>query len=1208
MSGMLSGFLFGGNRGAGDGAGPSSVRGDSPGGRTTGASGSSLLFRPPALRPQVPLHGVENPLVHPSLNRVKLQLNGTEAFDHAVLDESEDDDQQAGSTVSSNDNKCVPEEVEVGDPRVKKRSSTEDAAEEQSAGRSSSTRRPRQETGLFGAESARTRDGGEEQNADRDVESYAASGPKGEDSRKASVAAGGASSSWKKSVETMRAGREQVPKTNTQVSARKKAAPVGVNTGTSSVPGNAPESRGRSRPLRFLADRQVGWNRPPDRQLPRGVLFRDIAGISPPDLNPGTRRRSDPTVVSNNRGSTVRTSGLNNSSSATAANATAARRRSASPLQRNREGIKPGGVSPAARQNAAFSPGPRVRAVSADAGAAATTRRVVVEPAVSPSSGGGVNSVTRGAPVTRAAAADGENTSPPSTALTVASSSERITETRNQISPPTQSGSIELAEDHKSSPSAAVVVPEPQSVVGPVLDLAVRQCPPPDDGSVATLSPRHYSDFEIEEPSTTVRILTQAVQAANVLHQEQSPSARIVHTTTGAPLSVDAATSSVLDESTTTLVGLTARGAGSIDGLLPSPATPEVVLQREDQEIVVISSTAEAQVATTTASPVPTSSDVRESNSPPRTPVAVVSSVAASTPPTNRAPRRLRALHMSRQSLISPTNAAAVPRSTTGADEGARPNYHLRSGGDGATVMGGGARHRGSSSPSLVSNEARSKSIEGSETREPRQHLRAPPNLLSLLTPGTIRPPVLNGSRVGEQRSSSSIPRGGIRIPRAPIRTTNPSRMTPITGGSSTTSLARPGSGGTLSAGGSSFTFSSNKLSALAASPSDASFPTDDALAMRFGLPDNLEAHELYEVYQKAKGRVGPAFFNHVLCDDAIDTISQMQIWEETEDGNGKRLPEPAEVKYLWSYWEEGAFCRGFAIETVQRQLKLGQPLIHPVSKKEMPPVAVQGAKDLIQVLLDLSELDLLEEKAPTDYTWQDVLKQPPRIRDIAKDVFRMFFAEANLDLDESVFLQLTVLELKAFFGELRTMWHRNFNGAEQRKLRNTEFAFLTGYPPARSQQDTQLGWQFFVLNEIGLCFRTNEKAFAEDTEFQLLKKRCMYLVTAALLQVSPAVRDRYSEGIYVDETQPAPRSLSRSGVSAVSQNADGGEVSTRSQAGAGAASDHHETEAAGGTTSVEAFSIAGDHVTTHILDMENEENTSEEQEADTAAAEALRL
>eukprot|EP00392_Amoebophrya_sp_AT5.2_P002479 g2484.t1 len=314
----------------------------------------------------------------------------------------------------------------------------------------------------------------------------------------------------------------------------------------------------------------------------------------------------------------------------------------------------------------------------------------------------------------------------------------------------------------------------------------------------------------------------------------------------------------------------------------------------------------------------------------------------------------------------------------------------------------------------------------------------------------------------------------------------------------------------------------------------------DDALAMRYGLPADLEKNPLYSVYVKAGGRVGPAFFNHLYCDDAIDPISQLQIWEKdtpapsttggqksTSNKNAayatRRLPEPAEVKYLISYWENGIFCRGFAAETVQRQLQLNQALVHPVSKEPIPDAAIASIKKLIQILVEEKLIDPCEEKLPLNYSYaevaaEDVGEDPKaKIAAMAQAVFHSFFIEATLDLDESVFLAFTLPELKAFYGELRTMWHRNFSNAEQRELRNSEFAFLTGYPTLRSPTDTVLGWQYFLLKEMAACFENEEADI-------MLKKRCMYLITAALVQVSPTVRERYSEHVYVDETATLSR------------------------------------------------------------------------------------
>ncbi|CAD7928169.1 unnamed protein product [Amoebophrya sp. A120] len=953
------------------------------------------------IRTDYALHSIENPRVHPSLNRIKIQLTSAASFTN-VSSFGEDHYVYGGTT--SVTSSYGPPSPEQSTPRARRRAASAVTPQDR--------RRPLTARGFVESRVAQSRavlrnltprpGQARPPITPRNITPLAiTSTPAG--------TAGAARNSSMSGVSSR--GRERLAH---QPALHRPLPPSGSRTMSADRSFPPPElrqvyARARPVPTRFLPDRRIGWAPPPDPKLPRGLLFHDITG----------RNSTQFSLLS--------------------------------------------------------GPGPKEEATNED-----SPGKTAAAPVEHP----GTSTLTKqSAPDLRAAVQD----TPPLPTKTPISTSVKNTESSRKGLHPDNDDETDGTKFHP------VVVPPPS----PTDQDFITEL---EQGSVATLSPRQYSDFEHQIVVTTGN---NTAPAHNIGSNDQA----IAPARSPPDLSTREQTKE------------------------PAAVEDDEVLTRPERSV---------EVAVTSSTP------KQEGTAAPKT-------------------------------VVTPLFTFAAPRSsaqTTFLDSGELGQVGLLQDEQSGSFTTGRSKRNpaaATSAPSLYSvgsREPTARLVPLLTVMTPRASSRTAAEL-GARSPATSRKPVRPS--IVQQRPPRPRPRplsphvfrNFAPAPvRAPPQERRPKSASRGDRGSTPLVIEQRDFDEALRRRGRGFGTADDRVVLVRTKESTTRLDKNDFLTRykqeeaKFDkthplsvpasfLPADLQTHPLFPVYVCCRGLVGPAFFDHTKCDDAMDTISQLQIWQEDADGKSRRVPKPVEVKFLISYYEdadppsevdrvenkrvpEKSVCRGFAAETVQRVLQLNQQLVHPVSKKAVPEHVLASMKTLVDALVAEDLLQPSDEKAPWDYTYADIRRDDTgtKIQDLAKDVFRSFFTDATVDLDENVFLRFSVSELKKLYGALRTMWHQNFSPEEQMELRNSEFAFLTGHPPAKSPADTLLGWQFFLLREIGLCLRTNENADVQ------LKKRCMYLVTAALVQVSPTVRERYSDHVFVEELMPLLISRSDSGES----------------------------------------------------------------------------
>ncbi|KAF4650629.1 hypothetical protein FOL47_001006, partial [Perkinsus chesapeaki] len=168
----------------------------------------------------------------------------------------------------------------------------------------------------------------------------------------------------------------------------------------------------------------------------------------------------------------------------------------------------------------------------------------------------------------------------------------------------------------------------------------------------------------------------------------------------------------------------------------------------------------------------------------------------------------------------------------------------------------------------------------------------------------------------------------------------------------------------------------------------------------------HAEVKEVIRIQERLRELSGPAFNDPCLVHDPIDLISLQTIW--TEDSEGRREPSD-EIKYLFSYVEEGRFIRGFSCESLQQFIRQPRPLLHPVSRKVIPDEVIKRADRFINFLISKW---LMTPSKKRDLAWIPVRRLTELdIRNLSLEVFQVM-AHQSVVVDENIFLKMNKEQL----------------------------------------------------------------------------------------------------------------------------------------------------------------------------------------------------
>lgn len=297
----------------------------------------------------------------------------------------------------------------------------------------------------------------------------------------------------------------------------------------------------------------------------------------------------------------------------------------------------------------------------------------------------------------------------------------------------------------------------------------------------------------------------------------------------------------------------------------------------------------------------------------------------------------------------------------------------------------------------------------------------------------------------------------------------------------------------------------------------------------------------------------GPAFHDRTLCDDALDPISQCQIWDLVSDEKHgeRRVANLSEIRYLFSYTEEPSnssnksFIRGFAVESVQQMLWEARKrihsseldpdlrLIHPVSQAPIPQRVIAAAERMISLLTAHGLLEGPETDAdPSLWTLHQLVRSGDGMRKLAFSILHDLYLKSSLEIPVEAILNLKLDELQCLAKTLREMWAINLTGAQRSQLCGHHIRVLDDPPCGAGVGNSRAAWQRFVL--LGIKQMTGEgrgtsgNQADENNSVQWVKKLAIFVVVGALATVCPEVKERYSEGLQVDSGIGGPTGLHR--------------------------------------------------------------------------------
>ncbi|KAF4671122.1 hypothetical protein FOL46_000431 [Perkinsus olseni] len=270
------------------------------------------------------------------------------------------------------------------------------------------------------------------------------------------------------------------------------------------------------------------------------------------------------------------------------------------------------------------------------------------------------------------------------------------------------------------------------------------------------------------------------------------------------------------------------------------------------------------------------------------------------------------------------------------------------------------------------------------------------------------------------------------------------------------------------------------------------------------------EAHEEGRSPRAASGLTeelcGPAFDDYCKCDDPQDPVSLQRIWVEGQDGGRKASDE---IEFLFSYYEDDKFIRGFSITTLQYMLRQPRPIQHPVSRKVIPDSVLERAEQMVKHLESTGAIDPVTVRDLASVPLKDLTRRD--VQQLSLEVWQLM-ARQSVYVEEDTLVDMDRAQLLMLNSELRSMFTENFT-VEQRRLfyppDGTPFmkiheAIIGGsedIPPS----SRSLGAVQGILRDL----RTILTNAPENMKFMV-----SYVIVGALAVVSSPIRARYMTGL----------------------------------------------------------------------------------------------
>ncbi|KAF4699308.1 hypothetical protein FOZ63_034075 [Perkinsus olseni] len=268
----------------------------------------------------------------------------------------------------------------------------------------------------------------------------------------------------------------------------------------------------------------------------------------------------------------------------------------------------------------------------------------------------------------------------------------------------------------------------------------------------------------------------------------------------------------------------------------------------------------------------------------------------------------------------------------------------------------------------------------------------------------------------------------------------------------------------------------------------------------------------------------GPAFDDHCKCDDPQDPVSLQRIWVEGPDGGRKASDE---IEFLFSYYEDDKFIRGFSITTLQYMLRQPRPIQHPVSRKVIPDSVLERAEQMVKHLESTGAIDPVTVRDLASLPLKDLTRRD--VQQLSLEVWQLM-ARQSVYVEEDTLVDMDRAQLLMLNSELRSMFTENFT-VEQRRLfyppdgtpfMNIHEAIIGGsedIPPS----SRSLGAVQGILRDL----RTILTNAPENMKFMV-----SYVIVGALAVVSSPIRAREMLSLHIHDSDSDYNEMYMTGLS----------------------------------------------------------------------------
>ncbi|EER12377.1 hypothetical protein Pmar_PMAR001176 [Perkinsus marinus ATCC 50983] len=250
----------------------------------------------------------------------------------------------------------------------------------------------------------------------------------------------------------------------------------------------------------------------------------------------------------------------------------------------------------------------------------------------------------------------------------------------------------------------------------------------------------------------------------------------------------------------------------------------------------------------------------------------------------------------------------------------------------------------------------------------------------------------------------------------------------------------------------------------------------------------------------------GPAYKDYCKCDDPQDPVSLQRIWIEHEDGTRRASDD---IDFLFSYWEDDKFVRGFSITTLQFMLRQPRPILHPVSRQVIQDGVLERAERMVKLLEASGAIEPITVRDLATLPQKELTRRD--MQHLSLEVWQLL-GRQSVYVEEDTLVDMDRTQILMLNSELRSMFTENFTEDQRR-----QFFPPDGRPFMKIHEALMGGGE-----DIPTSLRTLSavQGILKDLRTILtnapdnMKFMVTYVIVGALAVVSGPIRSRYMTGL----------------------------------------------------------------------------------------------